>query len=226
MTRARADHQELTRRCAARDRVGSGRAEERLDEKPVQPQTPRVAEFLETDPHRAMAGRRLRAVGAEEPIPPREREAEGAAGLDGDDRVVDPMHVGRHHEQAQRVVGRLRQSEIRVAEQRAGIEQHLEDHHGDRRGSECRDDGELVEHGQEHLDRMKAHARGHVEIQIRVVHAMEPPERRNGMQQHVLQIDRQIEGRHREQDHEPARERTAWFPGCWPDSAPATRVSS
>ena len=46
------------------------------------------------------------------------------------------------------------------------------------------------------LDRVKAHARGHVEFQIGVMHAMQPPQRRHGMKQHMLQVDRKVEKDH------------------------------
>ena len=105
------------------------------------------------------------------------------------------MHVGRHHESAQHAIHRRRQPKIGMVEHRAGIEQHFEDHHGDRRAPERHDEGELVEHGQEDLEGMEAHARGHVEIEIRVVHAVQSPEHRDGMEQHMLQVDRQIEHR-------------------------------
>ena len=44
---------------------------------------------------------------------------------------------------------------------------------------------------------MEAHARRHVELEVGVVHAVQPPQRRHRVEQHVLQVDREIE-----QDHE------------------------
>ncbi len=46
---------------------------------------------------------------------------------------------------------------------------------------------------------MKAHPGGDVEIQIGVVHAVQPPQQRDFVKRHVLGIDRQIERQESEQ---------------------------
>ena len=94
-----------------------------------------------------------------------------------------------------------------MVEHRGGVEQHLEDQHCDCRRAERRDDAELDPHGQQNLDRMEAHAGGHVELEIGMVHAVQPPERRHRMEQHVLEVDGEIEKDHRGDDGEPGRRR-------------------
>ena len=64
----------------------------------------RIAELLDADGHALVAGRGLGAVGAEQPVPPRQIEAEIAVGLARHDRVVHAVHVGRHDDPAQHAV--------------------------------------------------------------------------------------------------------------------------
>ena len=44
---------------------------------------------------------------------------------------------------------------------------------------------------------MEAHAGGHVEVEVGVMHAVQPPQHRHGMEQHVLQVDGEVEQDHR-----------------------------
>ena len=104
-------------------------------------------------------GRRLGAVGAEQAVPPGQVEAEVAVGLAPLDRVVDPVHLRRDHEPAQDAVEPAGQADVAVVEHRGGVQQHLEDEHGDRRRAERGDGRELDHHRQHDLDRVKAHAR-------------------------------------------------------------------
>ena len=52
---------------------------------------------------------------------------------------------------------------------------------------------------------METRARGHVKIQVGVVHAVQAPQQRHGVEHHVLQIDRQVQRQHREHDYEEVR---------------------
>ena len=54
---------------------------------------------------------------------------------------------------------------------------------------------------------MEAHAGGHIEFEIGVVHAVQPPQHRHGMEQHVLQVDGEIEQDDRGDDGKPGRQR-------------------
>jgi hypothetical protein len=51
---------------------------------------------------------------------------------------------------------------------------------------------------------MKSHARGDIERQVRMMHAVKPPQSRDGVEQHMLKIDRQIQQDHTGRDREPA----------------------
>ncbi|MGG5890340.1 hypothetical protein ACLF3G_24795 [Falsiroseomonas sp. HC035] len=46
---------------------------------------------------------------------------------------------------------------------------------------------------------MEAQPRRHVEVEIRMVHAMQAPQRRHGVEQHVLEVDGEVEQDHRHQ---------------------------
>ena len=54
---------------------------------------------------------------------------------------------------------------------------------------------------------MEPQPRRDVELQIRVMHPMQPPKERHGMEHHVLAVDRQIEQKHCPGDCEPGGER-------------------
>ena len=156
---------------------------------------------------RSMTQRRLRTVSAEQAIPPGQVEAEIAIGLLPVDRVVNAMHLGRHDDEAQHAIKPRRQADIAVVEHGRGVEQHLEDQHGQRRRAEHQDGGELDDHREDNLARMEAQPGGDIEFQIRVVHTMQPPQQRHGMKDHMLTVDRQIEQEHRDGDREPRGQR-------------------
>ena len=166
---------------------------------------PRVAELLDADGH-ARGRRRLIAVGAEQAIPPGQVEAEVAVRLARSDRVVDAVHVGRDDEPAQRAVDQ-RQAHVAVVEHRGGVEQHLEDQHGNRRRAERDDHGQLDHHREQDLDGVEAQPGGDVEVEIGVMHAVQPPQQRHGMEQHVLQVDGEVEQDDRDRDGDPGRQR-------------------
>ena len=50
------------------------------------------------------------------------------------------------------------------------------------------------------LEGVKARARRHVEIEVGVVHPVQSPQQRDGMEHHVLQIDGEVERQHRGDD--------------------------
>src|SRR6516165_12143413 len=53
---------------------------------------------------------------------------------------------------------------------------------------------------------MKARPRRHVELQVRMVHAMQSPKGWDGMEKYVLQVDGEIERHHGQRNAEPCRE--------------------
>ena len=96
-----------------------------------------------------------------------------------------------------------RNAHVAVVEHRRGIEQHLEDQHGHGRRAERRDDGELDPHREQDLDRVEARSGRDVELEVGMMHAVQPPQRRHGMEQHVLQVDREIERNDGQQNRKP-----------------------
>jgi hypothetical protein len=57
---------------------------------------------------------------------------------------------------------------------------------------------------------MKPYAGRHVEIRIRVMDAMDAPERRNDMEQTVLSVAREVQQDDRGHRLEPCRQRPRW----------------
>src|SRR5262245_23310763 len=54
---------------------------------------------------------------------------------------------------------------------------------------------------------MKAQPGGHVEFEVGVMHAMQPPQRRHRVKEHMLEIDRKVEKDDRGNDRDPGRKR-------------------
>ena len=120
---------------------------------------------------------------------------------------MDAMHVRRHDEPAQDPIDFRGNADVAMVEHRGGIEQDFEDQHGRRRRPECCDHGELDPGRQQDFNRVKAQARGHVELEVGVMHAMQPPQRRHGVKEDVLQIDREVQEDDRKDNARPRRQR-------------------
>ena len=173
-------------------------AAERLRQHAIEPLLSRIAELLDADRHALVAGCRLIPVGAEQAIPPRQIEAEVRVGLADHDGVVHAVHVRRDDQPSQHAVDPRRQPHVGVIEHRSCVEEDLEDQHRYRRRAKRRNDGELDHHRQHDLDRMKPRSRRHIELEIGVVHAMQPPKGWHRMEEHMLEIDDEIEHDHRD----------------------------
>ena len=76
-------------------------SDKRKDEEPGQGEKSWIAELVQTDSHSSVTEGRLRTIGAHEPVPPGHVKAEVAVGLCWEHRVMDPVHVRRHHKQSQ-----------------------------------------------------------------------------------------------------------------------------
>ena len=155
-------------------------------------------------------------VGAKQSVPPGEVEAEVAVRLPELGRVMHPMHVGCHDQPAEPAIEPLGQCHIAVVEQCRHVQQHFEQHDSPHCRSQGGDHAQLEERRQQDLERMKARPGGDVEIEVGVVHAMQPPESRDGMKQHMLQVDCQIEQGHGQHHFKPRR------PGERGPESPAT----
>ncbi len=73
-------------------------------------------------------------VGPEQPVPPWEIEAIVAVRLPDDHRMMNPVHVGGHHDEPKNPVNGFRNMDVAVVEHGSAVERHLKDE--DRKGRE------------------------------------------------------------------------------------------
>ncbi len=147
-----------------------------------------------------MTGFGLSAVGAEEPVPNREVESEIAVGFGSDNGVVHTMHVRCDDQPAKQPLEACRDEDIAVVEHGGGVEQKFEEKHTQSRRSDGGDRAKFDGQREENLHGMEARARCDIDIQIGVVHAMEPPKDRLVMKGPVLEVNHQIEHEDRSDD--------------------------
>ena len=138
----------------------------------------------------------LRYIGAEDPVPPGQVEAKIGIDQRGMDRMVDPVHVRRHHKQPQYPVDPRRDIDIAVVEHGRGVEQHLEDHHRHQGWPQHQDGGELDQHGEDDFEGMKPGAGGDIVVEVGVMHPVQAPKQRDGMDHHMLEVDDEIQRNH------------------------------
>ena len=150
---------------------------------------------------------RLPPIGAEEPIPPRQGKPEVGVRLRRISGVMHTMHVWRDEDRSEQAIDRSGQPQVGVAEERAGIEQDLEQNDRRHRWPENRNRPRLEPHGEQHLDRVEAQPGGHIELGVRVVHPVHPPQQRHRVKQPVLEVNCEIQHDHRDHDIQPDRQR-------------------
>jgi hypothetical protein len=98
------------------DRIPANVTQKRLKHHAIYPEVAWIAELLDADCHRFVSGSGLCSVGTEEAVPPRQVEPKIAIGFTHQNRMMDAMHVGRHHEPAQNAVDFTRDANVRVIE--------------------------------------------------------------------------------------------------------------
>jgi len=94
------------------DWIIAGAADQWLDQHPVEPQVSPGSELFDADGHGLVTFTGLRPIGPEQTIPPGQVEAEIAVRLARMDRVMNPVHVRRHHDKPQDTVDPGRNSDI------------------------------------------------------------------------------------------------------------------
>ena len=146
-----------------------------------------------------MALARAGAVGAEEPVPDRKVETEIRVVFVPVDGMVHPVHVGRHDERTDPLV-RAADVDVRMVEHCSGVEHHLEQDDGGGRRAEQRDGAHLDPHAEQDFDGMEANARRRIDIPVRVMHAVQPPEQPGLVKHHMLDIDEKIERNERQHE--------------------------
>ena len=180
-----------------------GVAHERQEQKTQQGKLLRVSELSETDHHIRVPLGGLGFVSPEQTVPPGDTEAVIAVRFSDDDRVVNPVHVRRHHDAPKQPVHSLRKMDVAVIEHGQGVENHLEDHHCQSRCAERGHGRQLENHGYENFDGVEPQTGGHIQVKIRVMHHVQPPERGDGVMQDVLRIHHEVQNGHGHDHLEP-----------------------
>lgn len=152
------------------ERTSACRASHRLNQYPVEPEVAAGAKLLDTNLHTFVPLRGLGNVGAEEPVPPRQIEAEIRIGLARINGMVDPVRVRGDDDPSEDTVHRTRQINVGVVEECSCVEDHLEQEYGDGRRPQGRNDRQLDPHRDQDFYWVKAQASGRVEVEIGVVH--------------------------------------------------------
>ena len=163
--------------------------------------------MLDAQSDAVVPGSGLGAVGAEKAVPDGEVESEVAVGFRPEDRVVNAMHVGRDDQPAKESLQPGGDEDVAVVEHGGGIEQNFKKKHAERRCADGGNGGKLNCKRQEYLDRMEASAGGDIDIQVSVMHAMEPPKHWLVMKGPVLEVNDEVEDEHGGDDGNPARDR-------------------
>ena len=106
---------------------------------------------------------------------------------------MDAVHIRGDDEPSKNAIQSEWKPKVAVVEHRGGIENDLEEQNGDHGRSEQEYHSELDGHGEQNLDGVEPEPGRYIELEVGVVHAMNPPECGNGVKQDVLTVDGQIE---------------------------------
>lgn len=118
---------------------------------------------------------------------------------------MDAVHIWRHDDAAKYAVQRHREPQVRVIEERGAVQQDLEGQNRRHGRSEGGHGAHLEPHRERDFGWVEAQTCRRVEVEVRVVNAMEPPERGYGVEQDMLEIDGDIEHHNSEDEGELAR---------------------
>ncbi len=99
------------------------------------------------------------------------------------------MHIWRNKKPAQHPAQAGWQAYIAAIEHGGNIERYLKDHHSNHRRTQHQDCGKLDQHRENNFKGVKAGSGGNIEIEVSMVNPMQAPERRDGVDHHMLQID-------------------------------------
>jgi len=83
--------------------------------------------------------------------------------------------------------------QVRVVEEGGRVEDDFESRHGEKVRAEQGDGGHLDHHGEKDLERVEAHARGRVEVEVGVVHRVQAPQHGDQWKRRLLEVDQQVE---------------------------------
>ena len=94
-----------------------------------------------------------------------------------------------------------------MVEHGGGIEQNFKKEDAEGRRADGGDRTKFDGQREENFDRMKARASSDIDIEVGVVHAMEPPKDRLVMKKPVLEVDDEVEYENGSNNGNPARDR-------------------
>ena len=177
----------------------------RLDEETEQGKFFRITVLFESYHHIQMPFCGLGAIGSADVIPPGQIEAEITVGFPYNCGMMNPVHIGSHQEKTQPPIQYGGKFDVAVVEQGTCVQGYFKDQY-----SQC---GSTKNDNRRHFDargygdfqRMETGAAGDIQIQVRVVHAVQAPQERVVVKQEVLKIDDEIEEDETEDNGQPER---------------------
>ena len=106
---------------------------------------------------------------------------------------MHPVHIRGNHENAQQSVERTGQIHIGVIEHGTTVQYDFEKDNSKNRGADADYENHLVEHRESNLDGVEAHRRGHVNVDIGMMHPMDPPKDWEFMGCDMLNVNGEIQ---------------------------------
>ena len=118
---------------------------------------------------------------------------------------MHPVHVRCDDEKSKCLIDSRGNADVGVVEHCRRVQGNFENQHRDGRHPQQNDKSELDGHGHQNFQRMKPQACGDVKILIRVMYQVQPPEKRHKVENHMLNVDRQIQQQYGYQHDKPGR---------------------
>ena len=108
-------------------------------------------------------------------------------------RMMNPVHIRRHQQPTQDAVQPQRQFDIGMVKLRHTAENRFKHHYCHHRWPQRHHQPQFIDHGPQNLQWMKTKSGGHIQIQVGMMHLMEPPEKWNHVEHHMLDINHQVQ---------------------------------
>ena len=115
------------------------------------------------------------------------------------------MHVWRHQEPTQTPVKSFRKIDITVVKNGRGVQDDLKGDGGPNRRSQRNNDNRFIGEREKNLDRMKTEAGCGIDSKISMMNLMHPPQKGEGMEKAVLDVECAVEDKDGDRDGEPER---------------------
>src|SRR5688500_12077694 len=95
--------------------------------------------------------------------------------------MMNAVHSRRHDHVVEKTLQAKRQPPVGMMKKTRGFENDFEDEIDERRDSERGNENHAERNGKQDFSKVKTRRRGHVEIEIGVMHIVEAPKKRNKM---------------------------------------------